>query len=188
MVDSVNADAEAANSKYAGIVVDTKTGNVLYSENADRLQYPASLTKMMTLYLTFEALEQGRIRLDTSVPFSAHASAQAPTKLGVRPGGTITVEQAVLGLVTLSANDASTALGELLAGTEDRFRAGDDGKGARARHDAHDLSQCQRPAEYRPDDDRARSGPPRYRTSPAFSAVLRLFLHAELQVRQPCHP
>ncbi|MCS0461990.1 MULTISPECIES: D-alanyl-D-alanine carboxypeptidase [Rhizobium] len=121
MVDSVNADAEAANSKYAGIVVDTKTGNVLYSENADRLQYPASLTKMMTLYLTFEALEQGRIRLDTSVPFSAHASAQAPTKLGVRPGGTITVEQAVLGLVTLSANDASTALGELLAGTEDRF-------------------------------------------------------------------
>ncbi len=121
MVDSVNADAEAANSKYAGIVVDAKTGNVLYSENADRLQYPASLTKMMTLYLTFEALEQGRIRLDTSVPFSAHASGQAPTKLGVRPGGTITVEQAILGLVTLSANDASTALGELLAGSEDRF-------------------------------------------------------------------
>lgn len=121
MADSVNADAEAANSKYAGIVVDAKTGNVLYSENADRLQYPASLTKMMTLYLTFEALEQGRIRLDTPVPFSTFASAQQPTKLGVRPGGTITVEQAILGLVTLSANDASTALGELLAGTEGRF-------------------------------------------------------------------
>jgi len=121
MADSIDADAEAANSKYAGIVVDAKTGNVLYSENADRLQYPASLTKMMTLYLTFEALEQGRIRLDTSVPFSAHASAQAPTKLGVRAGGTISVEQAILGLVTLSANDASTALGELLGGTEDRF-------------------------------------------------------------------
>ena len=121
MADSIDADAEAANSKYAGIVVDAKTGNVLYSENADRLQYPASLTKMMTLYLTFEALEQGRIRLDTPVPFSAHASAQAPTKLGVRAGGTITVEQAILGLVTLSANDASTALGELLGGSEDRF-------------------------------------------------------------------
>ncbi|MGO8655414.1 D-alanyl-D-alanine carboxypeptidase family protein, partial [Rhizobium ruizarguesonis] len=108
LVDSVNADAEAANSKYAGIVVDAKTGNVLYSENADRLQYPASLTKMMTIYMTLEALEQGRIRLDTPVPFSAHAAAQAPTKLGVRAGGTITVEQGILGLVTLSANDAAT--------------------------------------------------------------------------------
>ncbi len=120
-VDSVNAEAEAANPKYAGIVVDARTGNVLYSENADRLQYPASLTKMMTLYMTFEALEQGRIRLDTPVPFSAHASAQAPTKLGVRAGGTITVEQGILGLVTLSANDAATALGEMLGGSEDRF-------------------------------------------------------------------
>ncbi|MDM9644081.1 serine hydrolase [Rhizobium sp. S163] len=120
-LDTVNSDAEAANSKYAGIVVDANTGNVLYSENADRLQYPASLTKMMTLYLTFEALEQGRIRLDSAVPFSAHASGQAPTKLGVRPGATISVEQAILGLVTLSANDASTALGELLGGSEDRF-------------------------------------------------------------------
>ncbi|KQV81824.1 D-alanyl-D-alanine carboxypeptidase [Rhizobium sp. Root1220] len=121
MVDSISADAEAANPKYAGIVVDAETGDVLYSENADRLQYPASLTKMMTLYLTFEALEKGRIHLDTAVPFSAHASGQAPTKLGVRPGGVISVEQAILGLVTLSANDASTALGELMGGSEDRF-------------------------------------------------------------------
>ncbi|RUM15255.1 D-alanyl-D-alanine carboxypeptidase [Rhizobium fabae] len=122
LVDSISAEAEAANSKYAGIVVDAKSGNVLYSENADRLQYPASLTKMMTLYMTFEALEQGRIRLDTPVPFSARAAAQAPTKLGVRAGGTITVEQGILGLVTLSANDAATALGEMLGGgSEDRF-------------------------------------------------------------------
>lgn len=122
LVESVNAEAEAANPKYAGIVVDAKTGNVLYSENADRLQYPASLTKMMTLYMTFEALEQGRIRLDTQVPFSARAAAQAPTKLGVRAGGSITVEQGILGLVTLSANDAATALGEMLGGgSEDRF-------------------------------------------------------------------
>jgi len=122
LAESVTAEAEAANPKYAGIVVDAKTGNVLYSENADRLQYPASLTKMMTLYMTFEALEQGRIALDTRVPFSPHASAQAPTKLGVRAGGSITVEQGILGLVTLSANDAATALGELLGGgSEDRF-------------------------------------------------------------------
>ncbi|NLS05247.1 D-alanyl-D-alanine carboxypeptidase [Rhizobium sp. P32RR-XVIII] len=121
LAESVTAEAEAANPKYAGIVVDAKTGNVLYSENSDRLQYPASLTKMMTLYMVFEALEQGRIRLDTRVPFSAHASAQAPTKLGVKAGNSITVEQGILGLVTLSANDAATALGELLGGSEDRF-------------------------------------------------------------------
>lgn len=121
LADSVSAEAEAANPKYAGIVVDAKTGNILYSENPDRLQYPASLTKMMTLYMTFEALEAGRISLDTRVPFSAHASAQAPTKLGVKAGSSITVEQGILGLVTLSANDAATALGELLGGSEDRF-------------------------------------------------------------------
>lgn len=119
---SVSAQAAASNPKYAGIVVDAKTGNVLYSENADRLQYPASLTKMMTLYLVFEALETKRIRLDTVVPFSAHASAQPPTKLGVKPGNSITVEQGILGLITLSANDAATALGEFLGGgSEDRF-------------------------------------------------------------------
>ncbi|WP_074068221.1 D-alanyl-D-alanine carboxypeptidase [Rhizobium gallicum] len=121
LVESAAAEAEAANSKYAGIVVDAKSGNVLYSENADRLQYPASLTKMMTLYMVFEALEQGRIRLDTRVPFSAYASSQAPTKLGVKAGSSISVEQGILGLVTLSANDAATALGELLAGSESRF-------------------------------------------------------------------
>jgi D-alanyl-D-alanine carboxypeptidase len=106
---------------YAGIVVDAKTGNVLYSQDADKLHYPASLTKMMTLYLTFEALESGKISLDTPVPFSAHASAQAPTKLGVRPGGTVTVEQAILSMVTLSANDAAMALGEFVGGSEESF-------------------------------------------------------------------
>lgn len=106
---------------YAGIVVDAKTGNVLYSQDADSLHYPASLTKMMTLYLTFEALEAGRIQLDTPVPFSALASAQAPTKLGVRAGGTVTVEQAILSMVTLSANDAAMALGEYVGGSEEKF-------------------------------------------------------------------
>ncbi|MGO7924828.1 D-alanyl-D-alanine carboxypeptidase, partial [Rhizobium ruizarguesonis] len=78
--------------------------------------YPASRTKMMTTYMTFEACEQGRIRLDTPVPVSAHAAAQAPTKLGVRAGGTSTGEQGILGLVTMSANEAATALGEMLGG------------------------------------------------------------------------
>ncbi|WEX78738.1 D-alanyl-D-alanine carboxypeptidase [Sinorhizobium numidicum] len=111
----------SANPKYAGIVVDAKTGKVLYGEDSDDLRYPASLTKMMTLYLTFEALETGRISKSTPVPFSKNASAEPPSKLGVRAGKSITVEQAILSLVTRSANDAATALGELLGGSEQRF-------------------------------------------------------------------
>ncbi|HSX75644.1 MAG TPA: D-alanyl-D-alanine carboxypeptidase family protein, partial [Shinella sp.] len=110
-----------ANPKYSGIVIDAKTGKVLYSEDADALRYPASLTKMMTLYLTFEALEAGKIRLNTRVPFSKNASSEPPTKLGVGVGKSITVEQAMLGLITRSANDASTALAEFLGGSEERF-------------------------------------------------------------------
>jgi D-alanyl-D-alanine carboxypeptidase len=118
---SLTTISVAAAAQYAGIVVDAKTGKVLYSEDADSLRYPASLTKMMTLYLTFEALEAGKISKSTPVPFSKRASAEPPSKLGVRAGKSITVEQAILALVTRSANDASTALGELLGGSEERF-------------------------------------------------------------------
>jgi len=118
---SLTTISAAAAAQYAGIVVDAKTGKVLYSEDADSLRYPASLTKMMTLYLTFEALEAGKISKSTPVPFSKRASAEPPSKLGVRAGNSITVEQAILALVTRSANDASTALGELLGGSEERF-------------------------------------------------------------------
>lgn len=113
--------AKAKNGKYAGMVVDARSGNVLYSENADTLRYPASLTKMMTLYLVFEALENGKIQLNTKIPVSRNASAEPPSKLGLRPGGSLTVEQGILGLVTRSANDAATALGEYLGGSEARF-------------------------------------------------------------------
>ncbi len=115
------ASAAHADPKFAGIVVDAKTGKVLYSEDPDGLRYPASLTKMMTLYLTFEALEARRISLDTAVPVSAHAASEPPSKLGVRPGGSITVDQAIRALVTRSANDMATALGEFVGGSEDRF-------------------------------------------------------------------
>lgn len=107
--------------KYAGIVVDAKTGKVLYGEDPDGLRYPASLTKMMTIYLTFEALEAGRIRLDSRVPVSANAAKEPPSKLGVGAGGKLTVEQAIQALVTRSANDVATALGEFLGGSESRF-------------------------------------------------------------------
>lgn len=118
---ALNANMAQANPKYAGIVVDAKTGKVLYSEDPDSLRYPASLTKMMTLYLTFEALEAGRITLDTPVPVSAHAASEPPSKLGVRAGGTVTVEQGIQALVTRSANDIATALGEFIGGDEARF-------------------------------------------------------------------
>lgn len=119
---SAPAASEAASGpKYAGIVVDAKTGNILYSENADSLRYPASLTKMMTLYLVFEALEAGKISLNTKVPVSANAAKEPPSKLGLKVGGSFTVEQGILALVTRSANDASTALGEFIGGSESRF-------------------------------------------------------------------
>ncbi|NBN63742.1 peptidase S11 [Microvirga tunisiensis] len=107
--------------KYAGIVVDAKTGEVLYSDSADELRFPASLTKMMTLYVVFEDLEAGRIKLDTPMRVSARAAAQAPSKLGLRAGSTISVRDAILGLVTKSANDASMVIAEHIGGTEARF-------------------------------------------------------------------
>ncbi|MFN3582722.1 D-alanyl-D-alanine carboxypeptidase [Phenylobacterium sp.] len=110
-------------SKYAAIVVDAKTGEVLYENRADALRYPASITKVMTLYLTFEALASGKIDLDDRVVFSPRAAAQAPTKLGVRAGDSISVDEAMKALATKSANDAAVALAEKLGGTEQRFAA-----------------------------------------------------------------
>lgn len=105
----------------AAIVVDAKTGKVLYANNADAKAYPASLTKMMTLYLVFEALEARRISLDTRITVSKYAASQPPSKLGVPAGRTITVKDAILSLVTRSANDMATALAEHLGGSESQF-------------------------------------------------------------------
>jgi D-alanyl-D-alanine carboxypeptidase (penicillin-binding protein 5/6) len=110
-------------SKYAAIVVDAKSGEVLYSKNGDSPRYPASLTKMMTLYLTFEALASGKLRLDDRVVFSPRAAAQAPTKLGVAAGDSISVADAVQAMAIKSANDASLAIAEKLGGSESRFTA-----------------------------------------------------------------
>lgn len=115
------AFAQIGSARYSSIVVDAATGRVLESDNPDALRHPASLAKLMTLYLTFEALRDRRITLDTLVPVSAHAASMEPTKLGLVPGSRLTVQQAILGLVTKSANDAAAALGELLGGSEDRF-------------------------------------------------------------------
>jgi D-alanyl-D-alanine carboxypeptidase len=113
----------ASQTKYAAIVVDAKTGEVLYAKHPDSPRYPASITKVMTLYLTFEALASGKLHPDDRVVFSPHAAAQAPTKLGVRAGDSITVQEAMEGMVTKSANDAAVAMAEKIGGTESRFAA-----------------------------------------------------------------
>jgi D-alanyl-D-alanine carboxypeptidase len=104
---------------YAAIVVDAKNGAVLHQANPDAPRHPASLTKVMTLYLLFERLEAGKISLDTQMPVSEEASRQAPTKLGLKPGSTLKVEDAIKGLVTKSANDAAVVIAEALAGGDD---------------------------------------------------------------------
>lgn len=107
--------------KYSSIVMDAETGQILHNEDANGIRHPASLTKMMTLYMAFEALREGRINLETRLSVSARASRQAPSKLGLVPGETISLKTAILGLVTKSANDAAVVVAEYLGGSEEAF-------------------------------------------------------------------
>ena len=116
-----SGEAEAYSPPTASIVVDGNTGAVLEDSNPDAPRHPASLTKVMTLYLLFEQLDAGKVRLDSQLTVSAHAAAQAPTKLGLKPGQTISVEDAIKGIVTRSANDAAVVIAENLGGSEDAF-------------------------------------------------------------------
>ncbi|HEX5481509.1 MAG TPA: serine hydrolase, partial [Terriglobia bacterium] len=114
--------APAASARvHASIVVDAATGHVLEAHHADRLAYPASLTKLMTLYLVFRALDRGALSLHQKLRVSRHAAAQSPVKLWLRPGSHITVKSAILAITTRSANDAAVVLGEALGHTEWRF-------------------------------------------------------------------
>ncbi|MFZ2099516.1 MAG: D-alanyl-D-alanine carboxypeptidase, partial [Oricola sp.] len=113
--------AAGANPKYAAIVIDANTGKTLHESSPDSTRYPASLTKMMTLYMLFEAMEQGKVTKSTRIVFSRHAASMAPTKLGVPAGKSITAETAILALVTKSANDVAAAVAEHLGGTESKF-------------------------------------------------------------------
>jgi D-alanyl-D-alanine carboxypeptidase len=122
-LDPAGAVSGPVSEKSASIVVDGSTGVVLYQASADLPRIPASLTKMMTLYLTFEALQSGRISKSTLIPVSAHAASQAPSKLGFKPGQTIDVDTAIKAIVVKSANDVAVALAEYLGGTEDQFAA-----------------------------------------------------------------
>jgi D-alanyl-D-alanine carboxypeptidase len=112
---------ESYSPAFSSIMVDGNSGATLSANNPDASRHPASLTKIMTLYLLFERLEAGKMQLDTEMEVSEHASEQAPTKLGLRPGQTIRVEDAIKGLVTRSANDAAVVIAEAIGGDEDDF-------------------------------------------------------------------
>jgi D-alanyl-D-alanine carboxypeptidase len=116
-----HARLEDYSPPFASIVVDGNSGTVLQAASPDALRHPASLTKVMTLYLLFERLESGKLKLDSELKVSEHASEQAPTKLGLKPGQTISVEAAIKGIVTKSANDAAVAVAENLGGDEESF-------------------------------------------------------------------
>jgi D-alanyl-D-alanine carboxypeptidase len=106
---------------FSAMVVDANTGKTMYGVDVDAPRHPASITKVMTLYLLFEQLERGTITLDTDLRISAHAAAQSPSKLGLRPGATISVEDAIKAVVTKSANDIAVAIAENVGGSEEDF-------------------------------------------------------------------
>jgi D-alanyl-D-alanine carboxypeptidase len=113
----------ASVAQIAAIVVDGNSGRVLYARNDTEIRHPASITKVMTLYLLFEQLEKGRMHLETRIPISAHAAMQAPTKLGLDEGDTIAVADAIKAVVTKSANDIAVAIAESIGGDEETFAA-----------------------------------------------------------------
>lgn len=110
-----------AHASVSSIIIDAETGDVLSSSNADSLRYPASLTKLMTLYITFNALDKGLIKFEDKLPVSCNAANRSPSKLGLKKGETITVRDAVLALIVKSANDCATVLAEGLGYSEENF-------------------------------------------------------------------
>lgn len=114
-------EAAWAKVQFSALAVDARTGEILFSSDADGKRYPASLTKVMTLYILFQELKAGRVTLDTRFSVSRYAAARPPTKLGLKPGDTIRVEDAIKALITLSANDIAVAIGENLEGSESAF-------------------------------------------------------------------
>ena len=123
MAPAAKAEDLSDNNRYAGIVVDAVSGEVMYSAKADSARYPASLTKIMTLYMVFDALERGDIKPTDMITISSHAASQAPVKVYLRPGDEIDVDTAMRLAAMYSANDMAVALAEKVAGSEQRFAA-----------------------------------------------------------------
>ena len=183
-----HARAEAYDPPFSSIVVDGNSGAVLQASNPDALRHPASLTKVMTLYLLFERLDAGKIKLDTPLAVSQHASDQDPTKLDLKPGQTIAVEDAIKGIVTRSANDAAVVIAEDHRRQRGCVCQADDAKGPRAGHGAHDLYQCVGLAGRRSGHHRARSGLAGTRDPGALPALLQVFFDAGVRISRRNDP
>ncbi len=115
--------APSSPDKFAALVIDGGTGKSLYALAASEPRYPASLTKMMTLYLLFEAMQAGQVTKNQLIPISANAAGQRPSKIGLKAGSTIDVDSAIRAVTVKSANDIAVAIAEFLAGSEDQFAA-----------------------------------------------------------------
>src|SRR5271156_4684381 len=113
--------ATPADPAFAAIVVDANTGRTLYSVNENEPRHPASITKVMTLYLLFEQLDKGALTLQSQIPISEHAAAQEPSKLGIAAGDSLSVDDAIKAVVTRSANDVAVAIAEAIGGDESNF-------------------------------------------------------------------
>ena len=129
----------AVAAPYAALVMDARTGEVLHSENADTRLHPASLTKMMTLYIAFEAVEKGEISLDTNIRVSKNAASEPPSKLGLQAGQRIKLRHCIRAAAIKSANDCATAIGEAISGSEAKFARRMNRTSSCPRHDPHNL-------------------------------------------------
>lgn len=117
----IQAESADEGRRYSDIVIEADNGHVLHSTDANSIRHPASLTKMMTIYLTFQALQDGRLELDQQLPISIKAAHQPPTNLGLKAGQTISVRDAILSVIIQSANDSALVLGEAIGGSEANF-------------------------------------------------------------------
>ena len=151
--------AQAA--QYAALVMDARTGKVIHAVNADTRVHPASLTKMMTLYIVFDQIRQGRLSLDQKITVTSHAAAEPPSRLGLKAGQKIELRYLIRAAAIKSANDAATAMGEAVGGSEVGLRGDDEQLCPRDGHEEHHLQQRQRPDPRRSHVDRARHGDPR---------------------------
>ncbi|MCX7684524.1 MAG: D-alanyl-D-alanine carboxypeptidase, partial [Acetobacteraceae bacterium] len=115
------AEAQIGSERYSAIVTDARTGRMLIGANERALRHPASLTKIMTAFMTLEAVRDGRLRMNQRIVMTAEAASRPPSKLGISPGTGITVQQALSAILTRSANDVAALLGEVLGGSEERF-------------------------------------------------------------------
>ncbi len=120
-VDDIAIRPPALSEKYSSMVIEEATGKVVHETNAEATRFPASLTKMMTLYLLFEAIDSGRVSKDAQIPVSANAAGKPPSKLGLKAGSTISVDLAIKALAVKSANDVAAAVAEFLGGSESAF-------------------------------------------------------------------